>query len=208
MNRAQGLTLIGVMISLLLSSSIVLLLVTLYSKYQRLYASIEHTVQYNENKRFIRGFLENQIIRAGFHNKVFLPSKQAFPEDVEKKLAAGQVVLLRSESDLLIRYQPIYPNQLSCDGRNISRDIKNRQEAADLPLVSTRIYFDKHNKVLRCNGHSILESIDSVYFDIIEEYSLKGRYVKAVYYEIYLLGNTNPVIGKLYLRNALWLANN
>lgn len=208
MINIKGLTILELMISLLLGIFIVLFSGTLYLKHKKLYVLVNDQVEYSESRRFIHSFLTDQINRAGFHNSFFERPDKLFPFESKNLFLKEQVVALLDKSDLIIRYQPMYPNQLSCDGRNIAKNIKSSDEIKKLPNVKTRIHFDKKSNILRCNGHAILEGVESVSFYLVEAKIYKGLYVKAINYEVMLSNSkVQPIKGTVYLRNTEWLAS-
>lgn len=208
MRNVKGLTLIELMISLLLGIVIIFLVGTLYLKHKQLYLELNKQVEYNESRRFIHSFLSDQLVRAGFHNDFLMLPNQLFPFEKIGHFSENDVVFLKNALDLSIRYQPMYPNQLSCDGRNIAKNIKSKDDIRNTLIVTTRIYIDQKNNILRCNGHAVLEGVERVHFTLVKSGGFLSSYIKAIDYQVILSSHKNkPIKGTVFLRNTEWLTN-
>ncbi|MFT0211202.1 prepilin-type N-terminal cleavage/methylation domain-containing protein [Pseudomonas sp. F1_0610] len=140
---SQGISLIEIMITLLLSSFLILGITQIYLNYKRSYAFERSVMRVNDTANFAQTTLNRWIYKAGFRRTVDASMEKSFPQatyegkkgssfnytcDFDEQAVATN---LQGGNGFCIRYQALSSEELDCLGEKVKF-----AESSDLPFAA------------------------------------------------------------------------
>lgn len=167
--NSQGISLIEIMVSLLISMFLMLAVTQIYLKNKKTYAFEVAISEMQDSADFSQLTFENWLYKAGFRRGIDVPMSKSFPaqkyevDDYSCQFSDSAIITtLSGKNGFCIRYQPSSENEVDCEGSKVkySDELDTIFKSTD-PNYLVVLAFEHESENNKNNGKLYCKNLNS-----------------------------------------------